>query len=404
LFSAGCSRDKEKAEVEKEKRVVPVEVIKVQEGDIKFFVSATGNICPLQEANVGPRISGRIESIFADEGDHINRGEPLIKLEQTKLIIAKQQAEAALGTAGAALQKLLAGTREEEIRRVEAGFAIAQANLKNAELEFERYETLYEKHTVPKKAYDVADTHYKVAQARFDVAREKLKMARKGPTEEDIEVAKAQVRQAEVSVQMANRKLEDSVTLAPFSGFIVKKAKNEGEYVTSTPAMVVLKMVDINKVKVEVGVPEKDMGKIEKGDNAEVTVDAYPDSSFLGEVTVVNPSVDPGSRTFKIKAEIPNESGSLKGGMFARVKIVVEERHRVNIIPQDAIIEGDGENFVFIVNNQTASKRRITTGINQGDKIEVITGLNPGERVVTAGQFDLKDGSPVNIVKEGNGS
>jgi len=403
LVFTGCNRDKKEVESIKGERVVPVEVVKVEAGDISSFISATGTVCPLQEANIGPRISGRIESISADEGDHITGGQILIKLDRKKLTIAKQQAVAALGTARASLQKLLAGTREEEIRRAEAGFAMAEANLRNAELEFERYKKLYEKHTVAKKAYDAVDTQYKVALAGFNEAKERLKMARKGPTKEDIDVAKAQVRQAEVSVRMANHKLEDSVTKAPFSGFVVKKLKNEGEYVTSTPATVVLKLVDINRVRVEVGVPEKEMGKVKKGNGAEVTVDAYPDMSFPGEVTVINPSVEPGSRTFKTKIEILNKGGLLKDGMFARVKIIVEEHEGVNIIPRDAIIEADGHNFVFVVNERVSYKRKITTGISQGDRIEVTNGLNPGENIVTAGQYDLKDGSRVRIVKGGNG-
>ena len=402
--TSGCDRDRSKAEDVKGERIVPVEVIKVKTGGIISYISATGNIYSLQEANVGPRISGRIERIFADEGDYVQKGQILIKLEQTQLNIAKQQADAALATAGASLKRLLAGTREEEIRRAEAGSDKAEANLQNAEREFKRFKKLLEEHTIEKKAYDASETNHKIALAQFSEAREQLKMAREGPTKEDIGVARAKVKQADVGVKMANQRLKDSITLAPFTGFIIRKLKNEGEYVTATPATTVLKIVDISRVKVEARFPENEMGRVKKGNEAEVTVDSYPERLFRGKVSVVNPSVDPRSRTFKIKVEIPNRDSLLKDGMFARVKIAVEEHEGVNIIHRDVIIEADNYRFVFVVNGKTAHKKKITTGIVEGDQIEVTGGLNQGEDVVIAGQYDLKDGSPVNIIRKGNGS
>ncbi|MDY7035911.1 MAG: efflux RND transporter periplasmic adaptor subunit [Thermodesulfobacteriota bacterium] len=400
----GCDRDRGKTEDMKGERIVPVEVIKVKTGRMTSYISATGNIYSLQEANVGPRISGRIEKILADEGDYVQKGQILIRLEQKQLNIAKQQADAALATARASLKRLLAGTREEEIRLAEAGLNKAEANLRNAEREFKRFKKLLAEHTIEKKAYDASETNYKIATAQYGEAREKLEMAREGPTKEDIGVARAKVKQADVGVEMANQRLEDSITLAPFAGFIISKLKNEGEYVTATPATTVLKIVDISWVKVEAGIPENEMGRVKKENQAEVRVDSYPERLFRGEVSVVNPSVDPRSRTFKIKVEIPNRERLLKDGMFARVKIAVEEHEGVHIIPEDAIIEANNYRFVFVLNENTAHRRKITTGIVEGGQIEVTSGLKQGEVVVIAGQYDLKDGSPVNIIKKGDES
>ncbi|MDY7034045.1 MAG: efflux RND transporter periplasmic adaptor subunit [Thermodesulfobacteriota bacterium] len=401
LFSVSCNRDKSQHVLEKEKstRIVPVEAMNVKKGDIVSYLSVTGTIYPFQEANIGPRISGRIKRLFADEGDYIDENQKLIMLEQKSLIIAHQQAEAALETARASLERLLAGTREEEVKRAEAAFAMAEANLNNARLEFNRYKKLYEKHTVAKKAYDTASTQYKVALAGLEKAREGLRMARKGPTKEDIQVAQSQVKQAEVNVKMAKQTLEDSVTKAPFSGFIVRKFKNEGECVTATPATSVLKIADISKVKVEVKIPENEIGRIRKDNRAEVRVDAFPEKSFIGKVVMVNPSVDPVSRTFKTKIEISNKEGLLKGGMFARVHIAVDVHRGVIIISRDAIIEAGDYKFAFVINSGVAHKKRIVTGLNQDDNIEVKSGLNEGEVVVIAGQYDLKDGTSVKIVK-----
>ena len=404
--SIGCNKGKTEAENKGEgQTAVPVEVITVERRDVISYVAATGSISPKQESNVGPRISGRIEKVYADEGDEVKEGEVLIKLEQEELKIAKNQAEAALKVAQANLNKVLAGTREEEIQQAEAGLAQAKANVEDAEVNFLRLKILFETHTVAKKTFDNAETVYKVAQAQYEAAMERLKMAKKGPTKEDIEIARAQVRQAEVVLQMAKQKLKDSITVAPFSGVVVGKFKNEGEYVTSTPATEVLHLVDISSVKVEVSIPEYEMASVSVGQEAEVKVDAYPDRVFKGEIVIVNPWIDPGSRTFKVKIEIPNGDYSLKGGMFARVSIIKGKRKAL-VIPREAVMRQEGVWLYHVIvagDTKRAERRVIKPIFTPFGYVEVEEGLKEGEKVVVKGQAALEGGEPLEIVKEEKG-
>lgn len=404
--TVGCNRGKTEAENKNEKqRIIPVEVVKVKKRDVISYVAATGTICPKLESKVGPRISGRIEKIYADEGDEVKEGDVLIKLEQQELIIAKDQAEATLRLAQANLDKVLAGTREEEIQQAEAGLAQAKANLEDAEVNFSRLKKLFETHTVAKKTFDNAETLYKVAQAQYEAAMERLKMAKKGPTKEDIEIARAQVRQAEVVLQMAKQKLKDSITVTPFSGVVVGKFKNEGEYVTSTPATEVLHLVDISSVKVEVSIPEYEMASVSVGQEAEVKVDAYPDKVFKGEIVTVNPWIDPGTRTFKVKIEIPNGDYSLKGGMFARVNIIKGKREAL-VIPREAVMRQEGVWLYHVIvagDTNRAERRVIKPVFTPFGYVEVEEGLKEGEKVVVKGQAALEGGEPLEIVKEEKG-
>jgi len=402
----GCNKGKTETENKGEgQTAVPVEVVKVEKRDVISYVAATGTICPKLESKVGPRISGRIEKIYADEGDEVKEGEVLIKLEQEELIIAKDQAEATLRFAQANLNKVLAGTREEEIQQAEAGLAQAKANLEDAEVNFLRLKKLFETHTVAKKTFDNAETLYKVAQAQYEAAMERLKMAKKGPTKEDIEIARAQVRQAEVGLQMEKQKIKDSITGAPFSGVVVGKFKNEGEYVTSTPATLVLHLVDMSSVKVEVSIPEYEMASISMGQEVEVKVDAYPDRVFKGEIVTVNPWIDPGSRTFKVKIEIPNRDFSLKGGMFARVTIIKGKREAL-VIPREAVMRQEGVwlYHVIVVGDTNRAERRVIKPVfTPFGYVEVEEGLKEGEKVVVKGQAALEGGEPLEIVKEEKG-
>ena len=318
------------------------------------------------------------------------------------MIIAKNQANANLRVARANLDKVLAGTREEEIQQAEAGLAQAKANLEEAEVNFLRFKKLFEKHTVAKKTFDNAETLNKVAQAQYEAAAERLKMAKKGPTKEDIEIARAQVRQAEVGLQRAKQKLKDSITIAPFSGVVVGKFKNEGEYVTSTPATKVLHLGDMSSVKVEVSIPENEVGSVMTGQEVEVKVDVYPERVFNGRIITVNPWVDPGSRTFRVKIEVPNRDFSLKGGMFARVTIIKGQR-RALVVPREAVMRQEGVWLYHVIvagDNNRAERRVIKPVFTPFGYVEVQDGLKEGEKVVVKGQSALEGGEPLEIVKE----
>ena len=126
-----------------------------------------------------------------------------------------------------------------------------------------------------------------------------------------------------------------------------------------------------------------------------IEMDAYPDEIFTGKITTVNPMVDPNSRTFKIKIDIPNPDFRLESGMFARIRIIERESKNALLIPQRVIISGEAVKKVFAVENGRAVEKPITTGIMNHPIIEVTEGLKEGDIVVTEGFYALKDGIKV---------
>jgi len=379
----------------------PVDVEEVRQGAISSVVTATGTITAYRESKIGPKISGRCERIYAEEGDTIEKGQMLAQLDRSSLIIARNQAQAALVTAKATLNKVLAGTRRELIEQAEADFSSAKANLDWAQKEFSRNEALYRRHVVSEKSLDSIKMQLQVAEAQYKKAEEYLQMAKRGSTHEDIEVARAQVAQAEVALNMAEQNLEDSVIAAPFPGVVLQRFKNEGEFITSIPDTPILHIADIHKVNIEVGIPEGKIQDLCLGQSAEIKVDGYPDELFQGKVSLIRPLIDSATRTFTVKLEVPNPDHRLKPGMYARVKITLLEKKGVPIISRDTILNKDGMSYVMLVNNSKAREQAIKTGLAQGNRVEVIEGVSPGDLVIVSGHQGLKSGMPVKITGGG---
>jgi len=343
LAAAGC--DSNGAKTATEEPVVPVIATKVKRGNIVSFIYTTGTIFPKQESMISPKTSGRIEKLYVDEGDQVKKGQPLVELEQERLRIVVKEAKASLKE--------------------------AQAQLKNLEATLKRSQKLFEEGVVDSQRFD-------------DVTTER-------------DLAKARVQRARATLERAQQDLKDSVITAPFDGFIVEKMMNEGEMATTMPPSNIFHLVDTSRVKIECGITEEKKMSIIVGKEVLIELDAYPDEVFTGKITTVNPKVDPHSRTFKIKIEIPNPDFRLESGMFARIRIIERESKNALLISQRVIINGEAVKKVFVVENGRAAEKLITTGIINHPIVEVTEGLKEGDIVVTEGFYALKDGIKVTI-------
>jgi RND family efflux transporter MFP subunit len=323
--------------------VIPVIAAKVIRGDIASSIYTTGTIFPRQESMISPKTSGIIKKLYADEGDKVEKGQRLVKLEQEMLRIVVKEAKASLKE--------------------------ARAQLKHSQSTLKRRKKLFEEGVVGSQNLD-------------DITTER-------------DLAKARVQRTRATLEMAEQDLKDSVITAPFDGFIVEKMMNEGEMATTMPPSNIFHLVDTRRVKIECGITEEKRRFITLGKEVLIKMDAYPDEVFTGKITTVNPKIDLNSRTFKIKIAIPNPGFRLESGMFARIRIIERESKNALLIPQRVIINAETVKKVFAVENGRAVKKTITTGIINHPLIEVTEGLKEGDIVVTEGFYALKEGIKV---------
>jgi len=314
-----------------------VKVVRVKRADISVPLVATGTIFPEYESKIGPKISGTIEIVYVDEGDKVQKGQPLVQLDQKNWLIVVRQGQAAVRVAEAQLKE-------------------AEAKVENLKKEKKRLANLLKKNVISQQKYE--------------------------------------------NLAMAEQKLSDTVIIAPFSGLVVKRFINQGEYVSTMPPSPLFLIMNIDKVKAEISLPEIHIARIHIGNPVEVTVDTYPGIIFRGKVSTINPMVDPVSRAFIVKVEIPNKDHRLKFGMFARVTIYPKIHKDALIVPFKSVMKRAGTTVVFVIDGNRVRLRAVTAGITNEREIEVIDGLKEGEEVVIEGHYGMADKTKVRVERE----
>ena len=166
-----------------------------------------------------------------------------------------------------------------------------------------------------------------------------------------------------------------------------------------TPQTPVALIVDMDRVKVKIDVVERDLPKIKIGQEAKIRMDAYPEQVFKGKIWKISPVVDLESRTAPIEILISNPKHLLKPGMFARVEIITKESKDTLIIPRDALMKEGDSTFVFVAKDNRALRKEVTTGMSQGNLVEIKDNLEPGEEVIVMGKTRVKDGDLVRVIK-----
>lgn len=149
-------------------------------------------------------------------------------------------------------------------------------------------------------------------------------------------------------------------------------------------------------------VPQKDLVQFDVGQQASLMLDALPDQAFTGQVARISPSIDPATGTFRVTLEVDDANRTLRAGMFARVNVAYDVHSDAILIPAKAVLQEDAETTVFVVEDGTARRRVVGTGIASDGSVEVISGLDESEEVIIIGQSGLKDGTPV--IREGRGN
>jgi len=306
-------------------------------------ITASGNI-EVNEAQMSFKIAGRLEKRLVDEGDTVVAGQLLATLENTDQKIAVSQAEASLAQAQARLAELEAGSRSQEIegaraelRRPQAALKTAEAQLTQARDDFNRYAALFREGGISRKDYDQYNTRYIAAensrteaQARIKGTREQLSLLVTGPRRETIDQARAQVQVATETLNQARQQEKYTELYAPMNGVILSKAAEPGEYLN--PASPVVTIGDTAHPWLRAYIREQDLGRIALNRKATVTTDAFPNTSYPGQISFISDQAEftpKAVQTFeervklmyRIKIQLENLKGELKPGMPADAAI-----------------------------------------------------------------------------------
>ena len=334
--------------------VVEVSVTKPEIGSISVNVPANGKIRPVTEIKIAPEISGEIIEIFCQEGDYVTKGELLIKIKQDTYISVLEQAQGVLNAS-------------------KAQYRQQQAILHKEELSFERSRGLFNEKAI-------SQSEYEESQLQLSIAKSAL------------EAAEFNVQSAIASVKEAEENLSKTSIYAPMSGTISRLSVEKGERVVGTFQMAgteMLRISDFSQMEAVVEVNENDIVNVEMGDTAVIEVDAIRWRDFKGIVTKVSNSASNTGYTsrqissFEVKILILDPIMELRPGMSATASVETEKKEGIITIPLGCI---NANGCIFVVGNdgETVNERHISTGLQDINKIEVVSGVSPDDEVVVS--------------------
>ncbi len=388
-----------------------MEVVPVRQGEIARIIQFTGSIEADARVQLFPKITATINMMRVDLGDKVKKGEVLALLDAKELRAQLSQAQAALEVMRANWTQMEKGARPEEISQAEDLVKKATANLKEAESNYNRLKDIYDKGTISEKEFESTEIAYTVAKADLNSARERLNMLKAGATQEDREALKAQIRQAEAAVDLATIRLSYARITAPFKGTISERFFEPGDL--ATPARPLFTVVRMDSVKLIISFQGDLMQAITAGIPARIHVDAYPGEEFLGKIDKVSPTLNSESRMFSAEIRIDNADHRLRPGMFATVTFSIDPHPNALLVPKEALLyreeaitsaetgkQGISQHhYLFVIEGNTAHMREVQLGHESEGILEIRSGVKAGERVVTRGLHQLKDGDKVKIVQ-----
>jgi membrane fusion protein, multidrug efflux system len=331
-------------------RAFSVALATVQKGDFGVFLNALGSVVPLNTVVVKPRVDGQIMRLSFQEGQLVRQGELLAEIDPRPFQVQLEQAEGQL--------------------------ARDQAQLRNAELDLQRYRTLFEQDSIARQQLDTQEALVRQLEG-------------------GIKTDRAQINSAKLQ-------LVYSRVIAPLSGRIGLRQIDTGNVVHAGDVNGIVVITQVQPIAVTFSIAEDNLpavlGKLRGG--GKIPVEAYDRAGknklASGVLASADNQIDATTGTIKLKAQFANEDEKLFPNQFVNVRVLVDTLHDATIVPTAAILQGSQGNFVYLAKaDDTVTVRAVKRGPSEGEKTAVSEGLQPGDRVITDGTDKLREGAKV---------
>jgi len=323
----------------------PADIAVVEVRSLTRSLQFSGSIMPVVQTTVKSKVPGEVTQVMVREGQSVEPGQLLAQIDTRDL-------QSRLDAAVASL---------EEAR---ARLTIAEKNrINNQQLLNQKF--------ISQNAYDTTQSVY--------------------------DAGVALVNSQDAQVRIARKALEDAQVRAPFAAIVSRRMANNGEKVNIDSPLFTL--VDLGRMEIEAPAPASEVPSIRAGQPASFRVDGFGERSFEGRIERINPVADANSRAITLYISVANRDGSLKGGMFAKGQIVLDETRMSAVVPAAAIREESGQLYVFTIEGGKIARRPVQVGFTEPQQglVEVRSGLEQGLNVVSARVSGLKAGAPATL-------
>jgi HlyD family secretion protein len=421
------------------KLTVPVEA-----KSVTVRITASGKVQPIQSVNISPKSSGLLADLNVEQGDKVKKGQIIARMDNSEIKMRIIQYKANLEQAKAQLAESLAGSRPEEIAQGKARVAQAQAQLaiiregnrlqeiqqaqaqvdsakaavELTESRLKRYQDLAKNGAISQDSLEQYISENRKAKANLEEAKKRLSLLKIGNRNQDIQKQQAIVNQekealrklengnrpeeitrlkaavasAEAQLKQQQVQLEDTIIRAPFAGIITQRYATVGGFVSpavsasSSASATSTSIVALAKgLEVLANVPEVDISQIKQGQKVEITVDAYPDEIFHGQVRLIAPEavVEQNVTSFQVRVTVNKGSEKLRSGMnVSEVTFVGNNIQNALLIPQELIVTRKGKTGVWLLGEKNQPEfNLVKIGANIDNEVQVLDGLKAGDRI-----------------------
>jgi len=357
-------------------RFAPVAVTaqSVEQGTIIAEAMGTGTLEARVKATISPKISGRITEVLVDQGDRVEVGQVLVRLDDSDLRQQVAVAESSLGAAQATVERQVADRQR------------AKAVLDLARIDYERVKRLTEQSSASSYEMDQTTEALRVAEAGIASAEATLAEAQKN------------VMVAQKTLDYQRALLANTVVTAPFAGLIARRDHDPGDIIV--PGTSVLLLLSTNEMWVGAWVDETEMARLEPGQPARVVFRSEPEKSYAGQVARLGREADRETREFLVDVRVTQLPANWAAGQRAEVYIETGRAEQAVRIPARFVLWRDSHPGVFVEQAGRAVWRGVQPGLRGRDLVEIRDGLRPGERLIVPAKADagpLRDGQRVTV-------
>ncbi|MBD2535013.1 efflux RND transporter periplasmic adaptor subunit [Nostoc flagelliforme FACHB-838] len=420
--------------------------------NVTLRITASGKVVPVQSVNISPKNPGVLSQLYVEQGDRIQQGQILARMDSASIEAQRSQYRANLAQSQAQLAEALAGSRPQEIAQARARLAQAQAQLAAAKAgnrpqeiaqaqsqvdaaqarvnyttqQVKRYQYLYQQGAEKKQLFDQALSEDKSARANLEEAKKRFSLVQSGTRTEEIDQRQAAVnearaalvlledgtrseeivqRQAAVAAAEAQLKgvqvqLDETIIRAPLSGIVTQKYADPGAFVTpTTSASTSASATSSSIVAVARGleilaqVPEADIGRIKAGQQVEIVADAYPDQVFKGRVRLIAPEavIEQGVTSFQVRVALDTGIDKLRSGLNVDLTFLGDRVNNALVLPTVSIVTEKGKTGVLVPDAKNKPQfREITIGAQIQDQTQILGGVKEGDRIFVNPPKDYK--------------
>lgn len=379
-----------------------VEVSPVAEGNIEEYVEELGDVKVKQNETIHANLQGKVTEVLVEEGDTVKQGDILVRLDSEDQARDIEMLEAQRSALNAQYKEAVKSADAKEIKKLELSLNDLEKTFEESTKDLANKKELLDEGIISEEEYQDSVLAYELEQTEIEKLKIDLELLKKPVSTNIVRQYEAQLLQIDLQIEALKSNEGDFIFSAPFDGTILTKNISKGSYVQ--PGMAIIEIGNLNELYVESDVLVEDIVGIQEGTRVSLENDDLAILDLKGEVTKIYPQAfskvsDLGVEQKRIKVEIQigQQETNLKPGYDLDVRFITNQSENALIIPENALFQMEGEDYVFIIEKNVATLRQVKKGIESDKYVEIISGLNQEDKVILSPDDSLEEGM---LVKE----